>query len=165
MVVADDVRVIRRRRWVRVVLVVGISALAFGAVALLDRPKDADYTDLIAAAQRRAASDGDRVVPLPRSTAERWSDNGGPTWADAHKFTARGNARLAPVFDELGRVRKGRGGQSLYSYPNFECLYWPVVPHQGDRLTRTESMFRMCYQSTRAAGRPYAIEGMAVRFD
>ena len=131
----------------------------------MDRRNDVDYTNLIAAAQRQATADGDRVSPLPDSTAERWHDNGGPTWVDAIKLAPPGNARLAPVYDKLRTVAKERGGEAVFTYPNLECLYWPVVPHQGDRVTRTEYMLQMCYQSTKPVARPYAITNAAVRFD
>jgi hypothetical protein len=164
VVVADDVRVMHRRA-VLAALMVGTLGLVWGAAAVIDRRNDVDYTNLVAEAQRQATSDGDRVSPLPDGIAERWHDNGGPTWADAHKFSSPGNVRLAPVYDKLATVVKERGGESDFAYPNFECLYWPVVPHEGDRVTRTEYMLWRCYQSTEPAARPYAITNMAVHFD
>ncbi|GAA2153896.1 hypothetical protein GCM10009844_39010 [Nocardioides koreensis] len=55
-------------------------ALAAGSLEFLDRRNDVDYTDEIAAARRQAGADGDRVLTLPANVANRWSDNGGPTW-------------------------------------------------------------------------------------
>lgn len=131
----------------------------------VDKSNDADYTDLIVAVQRQAASDGEQVSTLPAHAADRWSTNGGPNWATAQRFATPGNSRLAAVFEVLRAVEQDREGRSTPAFSNLECLYWPVVPHEGDRVTNTTSMLQVCYQSTKAEGRPYATIGMAVKYD
>ncbi len=121
---------------------------------------DLDYTDKIL-----AATHGAQVSTLSDHTSERWSDNGGPTWAKVQELVEPGNSRLKSVFDEASAEARQRDGRATSSYSSLDCLYWPVVPKASDRVTKTEYLLRMCYQTTKPTERPYAITGMAVRFD
>ncbi|GAA2153891.1 hypothetical protein GCM10009844_39000 [Nocardioides koreensis] len=82
-----------------------------------------------------------------------------------HEFVTPGNALLESLFAAANKTSESRDGRSVGSYPDLQCLYWPVVPHRGDHITETDSLLRMCYRSAPPAARPYAITGMAVSFD
>jgi len=161
--VTDDALVIRRAT--PALFVLALVLLTWGIAVVVDGSNDADYTDLVVAVQQQAAADGEHVATLPSHTADRWFDNGGPSWSAAQDFTGSGNSQLASVFGVLRAVERQREGHSTSAFPNLECLYWPVVPHEGDGITNTTSMLQMCYQSSRPEARPYATIGMSVRYD
>ena len=106
-----------------------------------------DYTGKALAAYESASDKGEGVGILTQSRSEHLIDSGSAIHSTIEGLAGPGNARFAPVFDQL--MDETETITVAPTSGSGECFLFPVVPQKGDPIDRIVGFTRFCFEDPR----------------
>ncbi|MGZ5368169.1 MAG: hypothetical protein ACXWXF_06075 [Aeromicrobium sp.] len=132
----------------RSVVILIIALLGLYAVAnAVHYVRSYDYTDDALAAYGSARDNGEDVGILTQSRSESLIDSQSAIHSTIEGLAKPGNARFAPVFDQLIKESGTAAGEPASGLG--ECFLFPVVPQKGDSIDSIVGFTRFCFEDPR----------------
>ncbi|MGZ5370578.1 hypothetical protein [Aeromicrobium sp.] len=129
-----------------VILIIALLGL-YAAANAVHYVRSYDYTDDALAAHGAARDNGEDVGILTQSRSESLIDSQSAIHSTIEGLAKPGNARFAPVFDQLIKESGTAAGEPASGLG--ECFLFPVVPQKGDSIDSIVGFTRFCFEDPR----------------
>ena len=151
---------VRRHR--KLLIVLGVLIVIYIVTSLVHQAKSFDYTDRAVAIAKKTTAQGKPIGLLSETTNTSWSTKKEPTRSEVEALVKPGNEAFAPLYTALAAkstslpktTAKDRASEDA-------CYLLPVVPHQGDPITKVIGLTRVCFDDD-TPKRPYSGASLSI---